>query len=305
MRILVLSALLLSLASCTMPGMKNDDSKTPDVTPPVQTTPTTVDTSATGSAKTGSLVTLNYTLRTDSATGPIQETTLESVAQANGLYKTGSTYQPFQVVLGQNQVIVGFESGLMGVKKGEKKIIKVIPAEGYGKPVVIPKEQIAPEFTITRDKKVFDNVLTETIEKSQFPADMQAMITTAKVGDTLTGANNAIAKVTAVSSGSVTLAIENIGNPFYNKELKVGAVSTSTGADFKIVSMEGTGITLQITNKQSPFYGKTFAVGESATPENGNKITVTAIDDSSVTILADHPFMAKDLYFDIEIVDIQ
>jgi FKBP-type peptidyl-prolyl cis-trans isomerase 2 len=68
-------------------------------------------------ATTGSVVTLNYTLHTDSETGPIQETTLQSVAQANGLYKTGTTYQPFQVALGQNQVIYGFEQGLTGVKK--------------------------------------------------------------------------------------------------------------------------------------------------------------------------------------------
>lgn len=68
-------------------------------------------------AKTGSVVTLNYTLHTDSATGPIQETTLQTVAQENNLFKTGAKYQPFQVALGQNQVIYGFEQGLMGVKK--------------------------------------------------------------------------------------------------------------------------------------------------------------------------------------------
>ena len=300
MRILLISALLLSLASCTLPGMKNDsDDKT------MTTTGTTTTGTTTSVASTGSVLTLNYTLRSGSPDGKIEETTLESVAQANGLYNTGSTYQPFQVALGQGQVIVGFEAGLMGVTKGEKKTIKVIPSEGYGRPVVIAKEQVAPEFTLTRDKKMFDNVLSQTIEKSQFPAEMQDKVMNAKVGDTLTGANNATAKVSAVSSGSITLAIENVGNPFYKKEIKVGAVATSTGADFKILSIEGTGVTLQITNKESPFYGKTFAVGESATPANGKKIMIKEIGDTTVTILADHPFMDKDLYFDIEIVDIQ
>jgi FKBP-type peptidyl-prolyl cis-trans isomerase 2 len=299
MRILLISALFLSLASCTLPGMKNDSDDT-KMTPPNHTTQV-----ATGTASTGSVLTLNYTLRTDSPTGAIQETTLESVAMANGLYKTGSTYKPFQVTLGQGQVIVGFEAGLMGLHKGEKKTIKVIPSEGYGRPVVITKEQIAPEFSITRDKKMFDNVLSQTIEKSQFPADMKDKVMNAKVWDTLTGANNATAKVSAVSSGSITLAIENIGNPFYKKEIKVGAVATSTGADFKIVSIEGSNVTIEISNKESPFYGKSFAVGESATPANGSKITIKEIGDKTVTILADHPFMAKDLYFDVEIVDIQ
>ena len=301
MRILIVSALLMTLASCTAPWSKDDSNKMPPVKAPVQTTP--VNTSK--SASTGSVISLNYTLRTDSATGPIQETTLESVAQSSGLYKSGTTYQPFQVALGQAQVIPGFEAGLMGVKKGDKKTIKVIPAEGYGRPVVVPKEQIAPEFSLTRDKKLFENVLTQTIEKSQFPAEMQAKVMQAKVGDTLTGANNSVAKVSAISSGSITLAIENTGNPFYKKEVKVGSVTSTPGADFKVVSIAGDNITLQITNKESPFFGKAFAVGESATPKNGNKITIKEIGDTTVTILADHPFMAKDLYFDVEIVDVQ
>lgn len=306
MRILLISALLLSLASCTLPGMKND-SDDKKMTPPTQTA-----SGATSSvASTGSVVSLNYTLHTDSATGPIQETTLESVATANGLFKTGATYKPFQVALGQGQVILGFEAGLMGVTKGEKKIIKVIPSEGYGRPVVLPKEQIAPEFTITRDKKMFDNTLTQTIEKSQFPAEMKDKVMNAKVGDTLTGANNATARVSAVSSGSITLAIENTQSPFYKKEIKVGAVATiaateqSKGADIKIVSITDTEITVSVINKDSPFYGKSFAVGESATPANGTNITIKEISDKTVTILADHPFMSKDLYFDVEIVDIQ
>lgn len=301
MRIIIISALLMTLASCTAPWSKDDSYKMPPVKAPIQTTPVNTSKSTT----TGSVVSLNYTLRTDSATGPIQETTVESVARSSGLYKTGSTYQPFQVALGQGKVIPGFESGLMGVKKGDKKTIKVIPAEGYGRPVVLPKEQISPEFTLTRDKKLFENVLTQTIEKSQFPAEMQAKVMEAKVGDTLTGANNSVAKVSAISSGSITLAIENTGNPFYKKEIKVGSVASTPGADFKVVSIEGTGITLQVTNKESPFFGKAFAVGESATPKNGSKITIKEINDSTVTILADHPFMAKDLYFDVEITDVQ
>lgn len=121
MRILIASVLLLSLASCTAPWTK--PGTTPTVTPKTENTgavtqdATKPTNTPSGVAIVGSVVTLNYTLHTDSETGPIQETTLQSVAQANGLYKTGATYQPFQVALGQNQVIYGFEQGLMGVKK--------------------------------------------------------------------------------------------------------------------------------------------------------------------------------------------
>jgi FKBP-type peptidyl-prolyl cis-trans isomerase 2 len=306
MRILIVSVLLLSLASCTAPW-----SKPAAITPPASDANTATTQGITGSvtppafAVTGSVVTLNYTLHTDSETGPLQETTLQTVAQANGLYKTGTTYQPFQVALGQNQVIYGFEQGLMGVKKGEKKIIKVVPSEGYGRPVTISKDQIAPEFSLTRDKKMFEDTLKQTIKKSEFPTEMQAKVAEAKVGDSLTGAQNAIAKVVEVTADSITLTIENSANPFYKKELVVGATALTENADFKITAVDANNVTLSITNKKSPFYNKNFAVGESITPQNGSKITIKEIGDTSVSILADHPFMTKDLYFDVEIVDIQ
>jgi len=184
-------------------------------------------------------------------------------------------------------------------------MVKVIPSEGYGRAVVIGKEQIAPQFTLTRDKKMFDDTLTQIIEKKNFPAEMQAAVMAAQVGEDLTGANNAVAKVIAVTDDTITLAIDNIGNPFYKKALKVGATATSTGADFRITAIDGDNITFDVTNKESPFYGKTFAVGESVTPSNGSKITIEEIGDESVAILADHPFMAKDLYFEVEIVDVK
>jgi hypothetical protein len=184
-------------------------------------------------------------------------------------------------------------------------MIKVIPSEGYGRPVTISKDQIAPEFSLTRDKKMFDDTLKQTIKKSEFPTEMQSKVAEAKVGDTLTGAQNAVAKVVEVTADSITLTIENSANPFYKKELKVGATAVTENADFKITAIDDTSVTLSITNKKSPFYGKTFAVGESITPQNGSKITIKEIGDTTVSILADHPFMNKDLYFDVEIVNIQ
>ncbi len=317
MRILIVSVLLLSLASCTAPWSKPTSTNTlrTDGSGAVTQVSTGMVTphafAVTGMvtprefAATGSVVTINYTLHIDSPSGPIQESTLQAVAQANGLYKTGATYQPFQVALGQNQVIYGFEQGLMGVKKWEKKTIKVIPSEGYGRPVTISKDQIAPEFSITRDKKMFENTLKQTIKKSEFPVEMQAKVSEAKIGDTLTGAQNALAKVVEVTADSITLTIENSANPFYKKELKVGSIATTDDADFKITAMDDKTITLSISNKKSPFYGKAFAIGESITPQNGSKITIKAIGDTTVSILAEHRFMNKDLYFDVEVADIQ
>lgn len=317
MRILVALAVLLSLASCTTTPVAKP---IPPITTPVATpsstgttpvameklpTTTPTETATSGVASTGSIVTLNYTLRSDSETGPIEETTSKDIAVANNIVQTGAAYQPFQVALGQGNVIFGFEKGLMGVKKGEHKTIKVIPSEGYGRPVAIPKEKIAPEFTLTRDKKMFDNTLTQTMEKNKFPKEMQDVVNAAKVGSTLTGANNAVAKVVEVTDTTITLSIENSGNPFYKKELKVGTTATVDGLDFKITAIDGANITFDVINKQSPFYGKKFAPGESVSPTNGNKITIQEIGDTSVTILIDHKFMSKDLYFDVDVLDVQ
>ena len=45
---------------------------------------------------------------------------------------------------------------------------------------------------------MFENTLTQTLEKSQFPSEMQDEVANAKIGDTLTGAENAVATVVGV-----------------------------------------------------------------------------------------------------------
>lgn len=257
-QLLIASALLLALSGCsfgiTSENNTNSSGATANTTDSVaKVTP--------GQIGSGTLVSLNYTLRGDTQDGKIIETTLQDVAMANNLYKTGAQYQPFQVMIGSNGVIPGFEQGLIGMKKGEKKTIMVPPELGYGtEPVTreVPKYQIAPVFTITQDKAIFGDTITQTVEKAQLRQDMQA----AKVGDVFTGANNATAKVTAVDENSITLSISNTDNPFYKKKIEVGATASAAdgSASFKITKIEGTGVTLEVTNKQSPFFDKKFAV---------------------------------------------
>jgi FKBP-type peptidyl-prolyl cis-trans isomerase 2 len=227
-KIIALIGLACIVSSCT-DSSDMSTVPTPNNKPPVTTTgtvSTTTGTSSTGTSveaptASGKYLTLNYTLRVDSETGAIQETTLESVAKANNLNKTGATYQPFSVLLGANQVIYGFEQGLIGLKKGDKKVIKVSPEEGYGRPVTLEKERIAPEFTIERSRELFADTVKQTIDRSKFPTEMQAAVKNAKAGDTLTGANNATAKVVSADTASLTIEIENKENPFYGKEIKV------------------------------------------------------------------------------------
>jgi FKBP-type peptidyl-prolyl cis-trans isomerase 2 len=304
MRILIASLALLSLASCTFPGMGKD-------TMPISTGTTdttsgaTVEKVAPTAVADGTYVTVNYTLRDGAADGKILETTLYSVAQANSITGSEDSFKPFSVMMGAKQLIPGFENGLMGMKKGDKKTIEVPPELGYGTgPVLstIAKFNLAPVFTITQDKKIFADMITEVVQIADLPEDMKS----AKIGQVFTGANNSTAKVTAVDTTSITLQINNTNNPYYGKKIVVGATAENETKDatFKIVKMEGTGVTLEVTNKKSPFYNKKFAVGESIDTQNG-KTEIREITDESLVIAQYHPMVGKTLFFDVEVVEIK
>lgn len=40
--------------------------------------------------------------------------------------------EPLEVVLGNNMLIKGFESGLIGLSEGDKKVIEIEPSDAYG-----------------------------------------------------------------------------------------------------------------------------------------------------------------------------
>lgn len=303
MRILLVSLAVLSLASC---GLKTSTPTLTDSTGSnMETSGSTVEKVTPTEIADGTYVTLNYTLRDGAVDGPILETTVYSIAQANSIEGEEASFQPFSVMMGAQQLIPGFENALIGMKKGEKKTIEVPPELGYGTgPVLstVPKYQIAPVFTITQDKTLFGDTVTETVERVNLPEDMQSAV----VGQVFTGANNATAKVTSVDDTSVTLEIENTNNPFYGKKIVVGATAESItdDASFKILAMEGTGVTLEVTNKNSPFYNKKFAVGEFIDSPSG-KIEIMEIQDEDIVIAQYHPMVGKTLFFDVEILEIK
>jgi FKBP-type peptidyl-prolyl cis-trans isomerase 2 len=300
MKIFLISSLAVLLSACSMnvgttPTNTGSVSETPKTDTIAQVSPTTVGQNT--------MVTLNYTLRKDAKDGQIVETTLENVAKENTLYKEGMKYQPFQVMIGSNSVIPGFEQGLIGMKKGEKKVIEVPPELGYGTGArieTIPKSGIAPVFSITQDKKFFQDSVTQTIPKENLKDEMKK----ATVGQVFTGSENVTAKVTEVTESGITLEIDNIKNPFYKKKLAVGTSVDLPDSTYKITKIAGTGVTLEITNKQSPFYNKKFAVGESLESAQG-KVIIQEINEDTIVIAQEHPFMGKTLFFDVEVTDIQ
>lgn len=92
----------------------------------------------------GSKVTLNY------------RGLFESGEEFDSSYSRGEAYS-FEV--GSNQVIPGFDSGLVGMEVGQKKTITVQPEEGYGpldetKVQEIPKDRFPMGFEFKEDAYV-------------------------------------------------------------------------------------------------------------------------------------------------------
>lgn len=60
--------------------------------------------------------------------------------------------QPLEFVVGEGQVIPGFENGIIGMNEGEEKSFEVSPQDGYGEPRPELKQEI-PRNAIPQDRE--------------------------------------------------------------------------------------------------------------------------------------------------------
>lgn len=65
--------------------------------------------------------------------GKVFDTSMKAEAIKAGLFSPARDYRPLQVVLGQHQVITGFEEALVGMKVNESKEITLPPEKAYGR----------------------------------------------------------------------------------------------------------------------------------------------------------------------------
>ncbi len=82
--------------------------------------------------KYGDIVTVDYIGMYKN--GTVFDTSIESVAKKNGIYNPQRDYKPITFKVGDGKLIKGFEEGVIGMKKGESKIIVIPPDKGYGYP---------------------------------------------------------------------------------------------------------------------------------------------------------------------------
>ncbi|MDE1852346.1 MAG: FKBP-type peptidyl-prolyl cis-trans isomerase [Thaumarchaeota archaeon] len=65
--------------------------------------------------------------------GKVFDTSMKAEAVKSGMFNPARDYKPLQVVLGQHQVISGFEEALIGMKINEEKEITLPPEKAYGR----------------------------------------------------------------------------------------------------------------------------------------------------------------------------
>ncbi|TGC07870.1 FKBP-type peptidyl-prolyl cis-trans isomerase [Methanolobus halotolerans] len=78
----------------------------------------------------GNLVTVNYVGELEN--GTVFDTSVEQVAQEEGLYDPARNYEPIAFVAGSGQMIPGFDEAVMGMAVGEEKTVEISPEEAYG-----------------------------------------------------------------------------------------------------------------------------------------------------------------------------
>jgi FKBP-type peptidyl-prolyl cis-trans isomerase 2 len=111
--------------------------------------------------------------------GKVFDTSIESVAKANGLFKQGARYEPLNFTVGKKQVIEGFDEGVIGMKKGETKNLTISPEKAY--PINPDKIQVSPIIQELPATRVLPKVFEVPI--SQFK---QFFGPNHSVGDTVT-----------------------------------------------------------------------------------------------------------------------
>ncbi len=82
------------------------------------------------SVKKGDYLIIDYTGKFED--GTVFDTTIKEKALEAGIYDEEKEYRPFFFRTDTRQVIKGIDTGVLGMKEGEEKTLKIPPEEAYG-----------------------------------------------------------------------------------------------------------------------------------------------------------------------------
>jgi len=94
------------------------------------TSPEGGDTDSSAVVESGDFVTVNYVGELEN--GTVFDTSIEQVAQDEGIYNPGRSYEPLGFVVGSGQMISGFDEAVIGMSVGEETTVEIPPEEAYG-----------------------------------------------------------------------------------------------------------------------------------------------------------------------------
>ena len=108
--------------------------------------------------KSGDTITVDYIGRLNDS--EVFDTSVESVAQASGKYNPNRDYEAgLEFTVGAGQMIAGFDAGVVGMKLGETKTLKIPADQAYGEKKdeligKIPLEQVGDLSGVSVGTKV-------------------------------------------------------------------------------------------------------------------------------------------------------
>ncbi|HDI73234.1 MAG TPA: hypothetical protein ENF58_03780 [Candidatus Altiarchaeales archaeon] len=111
--------------------------------------------------------------------GTVFDTSIEDEAKKAGIYNKFRSYEPFSFVVGEGQVIEGFDNAVLGMKVGEEKEVTIPPEKGYsigplaGKTLIFKiivrdvKEPKKLSVVVVNDKRCKECDITGIIDQLQ------------------------------------------------------------------------------------------------------------------------------------------
>jgi len=81
-------------------------------------------------AKKGDYLLIDYIGKLED--GTVFDTTLKEKALEAGIYSEEKEYRPFFFRADARQVVKGIDAGVLGMREGEEKTLKIAPEEAYG-----------------------------------------------------------------------------------------------------------------------------------------------------------------------------
>lgn len=241
--------------------------------------------------------------------GEVFDTSIATVASENDLLNPARNYEPLKLSVGAQQVIPGFDAGMVGMEEGESKTVTIPPEDAYGVvnpemvdampieemvPTIIPRvvEIPLPEFEATfgTEAKVGDIV---TPPETNFSFTVMNLSSEVKlsynfdIGDELPSQPGIPWNWTVSEMDDVNITLQS--------DLKKDSVINYMNYpwDSTVVYIKEDGIILQ----HNPIPDKTFQ-----TPYGPIKIS---FNDESIMMDRNHELAGKTLVFDITLVSIE